>query len=137
MPDRPQHSNRKLISEQAADWLLRFRDGELSINDRHEYVRWLKQSPLHVREILELSALQGLLRSSDLTGMPPPPRKPPAMPEGVSSIVERIRRHDKEDGPSDERRQSPWRHWKSAASGCLARIEFAGRAISKFVGIRG
>lgn len=135
MSDRPQNNQSKLISEQAADWLLRFRDGELSLGDRLEYVRWLKQSPAHVREILELAALQGLLRSSDLTDMPPP-RGPSGAPQGVLSIVDLIPRHDREEEPSDQRRQSPWRHWKFAASACLARIEFAGRALSKFVGIR-
>lgn len=136
MPHRPQNSKSKLISEQAADWLLRFRDGRLNVGDRLEYVRWLKQSPAHVREMLELAAVEGLLRDSDLAGLQPPPDSS-GVPDGVLSIVDLIPRHDREEPPSDERRRSSWHHWKFAASACLARIEFAGRAISKFVGIRG
>ena len=135
MSDRPQNHRSKLISEQAADWLLRFREDGLSIAERHEYVRWLKQSPAHVREMLELAALEGLLRSSDLTDMPPP-RDKTGTPDGVLSIVDLIPPRAKEE-PTEERRRSPWHQWKFAASACLARIEFAGRAISKFVGIRG
>lgn len=133
MPDRPQNSRSKLASEQAADWLLRSRDGGLNVADRHEYVRWLKQSPAHVREMLESAALEELLRSADLGDLPPP-ADPSGTPEEISSIVDFIPRHDRAT-PSAQRRRSPWHHWKFAASVCLARIEFAGRAISKFVGI--
>lgn len=131
MSDRPENIKHRLISEEAADWLLRLREGSLS--DRQEYVRWLKRSPTHVREMLELSSLEGLLRSSDLSGMRTDNDyiAPHDRSERVSSIVELTPSHEDEGG-----RQSPWRHWKSAASACLSRIEFAGRAISKFVGIR-
>ncbi|MDY6948364.1 MAG: FecR/PupR family sigma factor regulator, partial [Pseudomonadota bacterium] len=69
MLDRPQNSKNKLISEQAADWLLRFAEGPLSASDRHGYVRWLKTSPDHVREMLEVASLKELLRSSDLSDL--------------------------------------------------------------------
>ena len=136
MLDRPQNSKSKLISEQAADWLLRFGDGGLSVGDRQGYVRWLKTSPDHVREALQVANLKELLRSSDLSGLEPPQDSSGAS-KGESSIVDFIPHHDQRETPSDERRCSPWHHWKFAASACLARIGFAGRAISKFVGIRG
>ncbi|MBL8271003.1 FecR/PupR family sigma factor regulator [Steroidobacter sp.] len=68
MPDRPQNKTSKLIAQQAAEWLASLRDGPMSKADRLAYVRWLKQSPLHVRAMLEMASLEGLLRSSDLEG---------------------------------------------------------------------
>ena len=135
MSDRPENIKHKLISEEAADWLLRLRSGSLPSGERHEYVRWLKRSAAHVREMLEVASLEELLRSADLSGMGPP-RDPSGPPEEFSRVVELMPRHDQDDAPSEARR-SPWQHWKLAASVCLSRIEFAGRAISKFVGIRG
>lgn len=130
MPDRPENIKHRLISEEAADWLVRLREGGPS--DRLEYVRWLKQSPAHVREMLELASLEGLLRSADLSGLPPPPNDF-GMPASLSSVIELNPRHDNDEAPPEARR-SPW---KLAASACLSRIEFAGRALSRFVGIRG
>jgi transmembrane sensor len=135
MPDRPQNSQSKLISEQAADWLLRFADGGLSAGDRRGYVRWLKASPHHVREMLEVASLKDLLRSADLSDLDPPPGS--GAPQGEFSIVDLASRQDEKKTSSHERRLTPWHHWKFAASACLARIEFAGRALSRFVGIRG
>ena len=133
MPDRPENIKHRLISEEAADWLVRLREGGSS--DRLDYVRWLKQSPAHVRAMLEFASLEGLLRSADLSGLPPPGGEF-RMPASLSSVVELNPRHDHEDVPPEVRR-SAWQHWKLAASTCLSRIEFAGRAISRFVGIRG
>lgn len=142
MSDRPEKMKHRLISEEAADWLLRLHEGSLS--DRLEYVRWLKQSPAHVREMLELASLEGLLRSADLSDMPPRndqdhdhtspgPTFGPSVGNG-SGIVELTPPRDDDATAS---RRSAWRHWKLAASACLSRIEFAGRAISRFVGNRG
>lgn len=133
MSDRPENIKQRLISVEAADWLLRLREG--SLRDRQEYVRWLKQSPEHVREMLELTSLEGLLRTADLTGIPSS-HGDFGTPARIDRVVELIPRPDQDDAPAEMQR-SRWRHWKSAASACLSRIEFAGRAISKFVGIRG
>jgi ferric-dicitrate binding protein FerR (iron transport regulator) len=135
MSDRPQNIKHRLISEEAADWLVCLRATGLSSGDRQEYVRWLKRSPAHVREMLELASLEELLRSADLTGIPPPPRDSFGTPERISSVVELIPRH-RDEAPPD-RRLSSWQQCKLAASVCLSRIEFAGRALSRFVGIRG
>lgn len=136
MLDRPDNIKHKSISEEAADWLLRLRTGNLPLGERHEYVRWLKRSPEHVREMLEVASLEDLLRGADLSGLSPPQGPSGGVSDQSSSIVELIPRHQEEKGPSSMRR-SAWTHWRSAASACLSRIEFAGRAISKFVGIRG
>lgn len=131
MADRPHNRMSKLISEEAAEWLVCLRAGNMTSGDRLEYVRWLKQSPAHVRAMLELASLEGLLRRSDLGGIPPSagqsgPREPD------STVVELIPRHAREESPSEERRRAPWLHWKFA---CFSRVGFAGRALSKLVGI--
>lgn len=134
MPDRPHNRVSKLISEEAAEWLVCLREGSLSGGDRLEYVRWLKQSPEHVRAILELASLEGLLRRSDLSGMPPTQGQP-GPPDTAPVVVDLIPRKDKEAAPSERRPQSAWQRWKFMASLCLSRVGFAGRALSKIVGI--
>jgi len=133
MPDRPHNRMSKLIGEQAAIWLLRLREGDLRGSEKLEYVRWLKRSPAHVRAMLELASLEGLLRRSDLDGIPPGQGPRSGQPE--STVVELIPRRQREETPSEERRRSPWLQWKLAASAWLSRTGFAGRAISKLVGI--
>jgi ferric-dicitrate binding protein FerR (iron transport regulator) len=143
MSDRPENIKQRLISVEAADWLLRLRDGRLS--DRQEYVRWLKQSPLHVREMLELASLEGLLRNADLTGISPASHDSSnddsnddfGAPDATAAVVELVSRPQQIKKPPADARRSPWRHWRSAASACLSRIGFARRAISRFVGIGG
>jgi ferric-dicitrate binding protein FerR (iron transport regulator) len=75
MPDRPQDRASMLISEEAADWLVYLREGNLRISERRRYVRWLKQSPAHIAEILRLATLDGLLRKTDLEGILPSPEE--------------------------------------------------------------
>jgi len=41
------------IVEQAADWFIKFRTGELPISEREEFLRWLHESPLHVQAYME------------------------------------------------------------------------------------
>ena len=45
------------VSEQAAEWLVALDDGALDAVARREFLAWLKQSPDHIREFLQLSAL--------------------------------------------------------------------------------
>lgn len=132
MSDRPHNRMSKIISEEAAEWLVCLRAGMTS-GERLEYVRWLKQSPAHVRAMLELASLEGLLRRSDLGDLPP--TGPSGPRHSDSTVVELIPRHAREESPSEERRRSAWRHWKFAASSCLSRVGFASRALSKLVGI--
>lgn len=68
MPDRPHNKTSKLIAQQAGEWLVSLRDGSMTTAERLAYARWLKRSPLHVRTLLELASLEGLLRRSDLVG---------------------------------------------------------------------
>lgn len=47
----------ELIAETAADWYLAHREGELSAAERKEFLRWLRASPVHVREYLAIARL--------------------------------------------------------------------------------
>lgn len=132
MPQRPHKRMSKRVSDQAADWAVRLNEG-LSSADRLKYVHWLKQSPDHVHAMLELGLLEGLLRGSDLSGMPPPQGH--SEPSDTAAVVVELNPKPlREDTPVDERRASPWRQWKVAASLCLSRVGLARRAISRFVG---
>ena len=46
-----------VIADQALEWHLRQREGELSAAARAEFMDWLRASPLNVREYLELASL--------------------------------------------------------------------------------
>jgi|KBSMisStaDraftv2_1062788.scaffolds.fasta_scaffold61544_2 transmembrane sensor len=52
---------RQLAAESAADWVLRLQDPEVSRSARLEYVQWLRESPLHVAEMLRISHIHGEL----------------------------------------------------------------------------
>ena len=56
---------RPAVSEEAAEWFVRLRDG-LSPAEQREYLRWLKASPDHIAEALRMAQVYGLLRCSRL-----------------------------------------------------------------------
>ena len=45
MSDRPQNDEPISVSEEAADWLVLIRAGEMSDEQKLAYIHWLKQSP--------------------------------------------------------------------------------------------
>jgi transmembrane sensor len=47
--------------EAAAEWVLRLQDQNMTRSERLEYVRWLRESPLHVAEMLRASHVHGEL----------------------------------------------------------------------------
>src|SRR5580765_9094972 len=54
------------IPEQAAEWLLRWHCGDLSIAERFEYLQWLKTSPVHIAETLRMCRLYSWLENTRL-----------------------------------------------------------------------
>ena len=46
---------------EASEWMLRLQDPNVSRPERAEYVRWLRESPLHVAEMLRASHVHGEL----------------------------------------------------------------------------
>ena len=72
MSERLQNEEFDSISEEAADWLVLIRAGEMSDQAKLDYVHWLKKSPAHVQEILELVSLEQMLRETHAGGLVQP-----------------------------------------------------------------
>jgi ferric-dicitrate binding protein FerR (iron transport regulator) len=83
MSDRPQNEEPSSISEEAADWLVLIRAGEMSEQQKLDYVHWLKQSPDHIREILEMVNLEQLLRETHAE-----PSEPDTQSDDASKVIE-------------------------------------------------
>lgn len=66
MTDRIDESPPMSIPEQAAEWLLRWHCGDLSIAERFEYLQWLKTSPVHIAETLRMCRLYSWLEATKL-----------------------------------------------------------------------
>lgn len=49
------------IREHAAQWFLRLHARDLSVAERFEYLQWLKASPLHIGETLQICKLYSIL----------------------------------------------------------------------------
>jgi transmembrane sensor len=65
--DRRENRKRELISQEAAEWFARMQDPHVALDDRRRFVRWLKQSQIHVAEYLRVVGLDGNLRSAHLS----------------------------------------------------------------------
>ena len=65
--DRREHRKRELISQEAAEWFARMKDPRVSLDDRQRFLRWLKQSHVHVAEYLRVNGVDGNLRRAHLT----------------------------------------------------------------------
>ena len=66
MTDRIDENPPTSIPEQAAEWLLRWHCGDLSIAERFEYLQWLKTSPVHIAETLRMCRLYSWLENTKL-----------------------------------------------------------------------
>src|SRR5262245_14428980 len=89
-------------AEQAAEWLLTFKEPDVSRSEKELFVAWLRRSPVHVEEFLRISSLDGELSgrrldvdidaliaecqsSPTLDFLPPPPKMRERVGEGVSN----------------------------------------------------
>jgi transmembrane sensor len=52
------------VAEQASEWYIRHRNGELTSTENDEFMAWLQTSPLHVREYLAAAAVSRQLTSA-------------------------------------------------------------------------
>lgn len=66
MTDRIDENPPMSIPEQAAEWLLRWHCGDLSIAERFAYLQWLKTSPVHIAETLRMCRLYSWLENTKL-----------------------------------------------------------------------
>jgi transmembrane sensor len=64
--DRREIRKRELISQEAAEWFARMKDPHVSLDDRRRFLRWLKQSEIHVAEYLRVTGVDGNLRRAHL-----------------------------------------------------------------------
>ena len=106
---------KEALSNEAAEWFVRLRDDSLGMRHRERNVRWLKQSPAHIAELLRIQQVYKVLRAAKLEKRPPAARG-----EADSNVVEFMPRVPP---PPTEPSQSRARFqtWKVAASvACLA-----------------
>jgi transmembrane sensor len=61
----------RAVSDEAAEWFIRLRDDRLNIRHRERNVRWLKQSPAHIAELLRIQQVYTVLRAAKLENRPP------------------------------------------------------------------
>ena len=59
MTDR-QHRQAR-ATEEAAEWLLKLQESGLTTATRGEFVDWLRESPLHVAEMLRIARLRSVI----------------------------------------------------------------------------
>src|SRR5262245_48839897 len=64
--DRRENRKRELISQEAAEWFVRMKDPRVPFDDRQRFLRWLKQSQVHVAEYLRVASIDGNVRSAQL-----------------------------------------------------------------------
>jgi transmembrane sensor len=65
--DRRENRKRELISQEAAEWFARMKEPRVPLEDRQRFLRWLKQSQMHVAEYLRVANIHGDLRRAQLT----------------------------------------------------------------------
>jgi transmembrane sensor len=53
---------RKRVSSEAADWFTRLQAGEMERADRQQFVEWLRESSVHVTEMLRVAQIHGELK---------------------------------------------------------------------------
>ena len=77
---------RRRAGEEAAEWWVLFDSEDVSLETRTAFVDWLRESALHVEELLRVAQVHGALEqfqrwatlSTDETGNSHCPRMPPA-----------------------------------------------------------
>ena len=58
-----ERATRVSLSSEAAEWFVRLRDDSLGMRHRERNVRWLKQSPAHIAELLRIQQVNGSRQS--------------------------------------------------------------------------
>ncbi|MGD9598274.1 MAG: FecR domain-containing protein [Steroidobacteraceae bacterium] len=54
-------ARRLVAAEQAAAWLVELRTGQMSVKERGEFVDWLRESPMHIAEMLKVNQVDQAL----------------------------------------------------------------------------
>src|SRR5687768_11993584 len=59
------NDRRASASAEAADWWLNLKSNEINRAEREQYVAWLRESPVHVSEMLRMARLHKTLAKLD------------------------------------------------------------------------
>jgi transmembrane sensor len=111
-------SARRAVSDEAAEWFIRLRDDRLNFRHRERNVRWLKQSPAHIAELLRIQQVYTVLRAAKLENRPP--GSPGQADSNVVVLTPRTLPPPPPIRPNESRVRSTLT-WKVAASvACLA-----------------
>jgi transmembrane sensor len=113
------HENtQRALSDEAAEWFIRLRDDRLGMRHRERNVKWLKQSPAHIAELLRIQQVYTVLRAAKLENRPPGP--PGQAETNVVELTPRTLPAPPPGHPNESRVRSTLT-WKVAASvACLA-----------------
>jgi transmembrane sensor len=109
---------KQALSDEAAEWFIRLRDDRLNERHRERNVRWLKQSPAHIAELLRIQQVYTVLRAAKLDNSPP--SSPGQADSNVIEFMPRALPVVPQASPNESRVRSTVT-WKVAASvACLA-----------------
>ena len=120
---------RQRALEEAAAWLVRLQEAEPTVAERSSFTDWLRESPLHVAAMLEVSQTEHTLRTFD--GWDQVPATPSSLSDTVVEWLASFRKtmDDKQvAGPvAHQSGRSTRRAWLTMAAVCI--ITLAGGAL--------
>lgn len=114
--DRRDNRKRKLISQEAAEWFARMQDPRVPLDERRRFVRWLKQSPVHVAEYLTITGIDGDLQRAHLTAV--------LADDATSNVIELFADGDERAAVLRDAPPSRWRAAVAIAACALAVLMF-------------
>ncbi|HKS58116.1 MAG TPA: FecR domain-containing protein [Steroidobacteraceae bacterium] len=120
LQDDPENSKRALISQEAAEWFARMQDPRVSLDERRRFLRWLKQSPVHVAEYLAIAGINSDLQRAQLSAL---------LGAGAPSNV--VELFEQDDEPPVAARKAPVSRRKAVVT-----ITACGLAALSFVAVR-
>jgi transmembrane sensor len=104
--DRRGNRKRELISQEAAEWFARMQDPRVPFDERRRFLRWLKQSQVHVAEYLTLAGIDSDLRRARLTEV--------LADDAASNVVELFASGD--EAVAAAASDAPVSRWKAAVA---------------------
>ncbi len=138
-----ERASKESLSNEAAEWFVRLRDDRLGARNRERNVRWLKESPTHIAELLRIQQVYQALRAAKVVNRSPRTGDP-------SNIIELGVQRESEPPPFDSFADEPARRrprvetWKIAAAvvgltmsfflGFMAKVAWLDRTIETELG---
>jgi transmembrane sensor len=123
-----ERATKESLSNEAAEWFVRLRDDRLGNRNRERNVRWLKQSPTHIAELLRIQQVYQALRAAKVVN-----RARGASGQQTSNIIELNAPRESELPPLGVLADEPveprprFQAWKIAAAvACLSVSFFLG-----------